>query len=299
MFIPSIVIPCGENRLDNLRLVLSHIAEQTVEPKEVIVVCDGFDPKIASTHTIKESSEILSKGIQVIFTHNPKHVPGSGTIQPKNAGAWKLDEIDSPSNAILFIDSDIILSPFAMKYYRQAWEHEPDRILIGPYEWLPENVRVPVEYLHNDPRGTFFEDYDYEYTSVGEINFALANFGGNILYPRKEFKAIGGFWDELSAGRVEDGEMGLRCCAVGIPMAAVPKARGWHLDHPVNHQWKINTNAEEVPKLNARHPWVENEGIFVSDNDGKRFEWIDPKTGIAHNTNEIWNYYDKNVTRNS
>src|SRR5690606_22612890 len=133
-----------------------------------------------------------------------------------------------------------------------------------------EGIREIRRDLSNDPRAEFFKEFDPTYTSVGEINFALANFGGNIVYPREEFKRVGGFWNDLSAGRCEDGEMGLRCASMGVPMCAVPNARGWHLDHPVNHQWKLDTNAVEVPMINERHPWVEEEGIIVVDEDGKR-----------------------------
>jgi glycosyltransferase involved in cell wall biosynthesis len=299
-FKPSIVIPCGENRLDNLKLVIKSILEQEFKPLEVIVVCDGFDKKKAQL-AIDNPDPWFGTSIFCIEIpkHQPSYASDSDTIQPKNAGAWYLDEIESRSNCILFLDSDIILGPETMLAYKEAWDYKNNRIMIGPYDWLGEGVRKFTPEFHNEIRHSFFEDYDYTYTSVGEINFAMANFGGNIVYPRNDFRSIGGFWDDLSAGRVEDGEMGLRCASVGIPMCAVPKARAQHLEHPVNHQWKIDTNAIEVPMLDERHPWVHNHGVFVADNDGKRFEWIDPDTGIAHNTNEIWNYYDKNTRRNS
>lgn len=291
----GVVIPCSENRLDNLKMVLQHLKVQTFKPRSIVIVCDGFLPQKVSEYCGQEMSEIMLEGIQIQATYNEKHVAGSGTIQPKNAGAWWFDNAkwsQQPINYLWFIDSDIIVEPKTLEYYKWATEFsDEERIMIGPYEWLPSGTRYMDENLHNDPRGTFFQDFSPSYTSVGEINFALANFGGNIVYPRKAFNDIGGFWDELSAGRVEDGEMGLRCCSVGIPMCAVPKARGYHLDHPVNHQWKLETNEREVPMLNERHPWVEKEGIYVSDKDGKRFEWIDPNTGIHHNTLEIWEHY--------
>ena len=304
----GVVIPCSENRLDNLKLVLQHLKVQTFKPRSIVIVCDGFPPSKVSEYCGQEMSEIMLEGIQIQATYNEKHVAGSGTIQPKNAGAWWFDNAkwsQQPISHLWFIDSDIIVSPTALEEYWNAEKQEfswheaailneriqEPRIMIGPYEWLPIGRRQIDESLHNDPRGTFFKDFDPSYTSVGEINFALANFGGNIVYPRQAFKDIGGFWDDLSAGRVEDGEIGLRCASVGIPMCAAPNARGWHLEHPVNHQWKLETNEREVPMLNERHPWVQQEGIYVSDNDGKRFEWIDPNTGIHHNTLEIWEHY--------
>ena len=284
----GVVIPCAETRIDNLKLCIESILELDLLPKAIVVVCDGF----AKENIEKEFSD--NKIIH--FVYNEKHVAGTSTEQPKNRGARFIDsilnkELEEPINYVWFLDSDIIVDRDCLSQYNIALKHEPDRILIGPYEWLPEGFRQIDKSLKNDPRWALFEQYDSTYTSVGEINIALANFGGNIIYPLEEFKRAGGFWNELSAGRVEDGEMGLRCASMGIPMAVVPQARGWHLDHPINWSWKVDTNEKEVPMINSRHPWVEQEGIIVVEKDGKRFDWIDPKTGEQVNTLEIWERY--------
>ena len=291
----GVVIPCGENRIENVVECVKHLKKQTIKPYVVAIVCDGFDGDTV-IKALTSKNLWNNNNFAIASLSAPKHVAGSGTLQPKNYGAAWIDRrFGGEVNNLWFLDSDIIVEKFALEAYKKAYSINQNRILIGPYEWLPSGIRKIKPELHNDPRTQMFQDYDTNYTSVGEIHFALANFGGNIIYPLKDFKAVGGFWDDLSAGRVEDGEMGLRCASMGIPMAVVPNARGYHLDHPVNHQWKLDTNEKEVPMINKRHPWIQNEGIIMVEKDGKRFDWINSKTGESINTNEIWNYKKEKV----
>jgi len=289
---PVVIIPCGENRLENLNLVLESLYNQTLKVMYIVIVCDGFMPHKVNEVCGEIRGKLLLDGVVSIATYNAKHVGGSGTIQPKNAGAiWADDNlpIDSFSH-YWFVDSDIIMDPEANQMYAYATQYDygEPRIMIGPYEWLPKGKRELSPEIKNDPRWDMFNSNGHRTTAEGNISYAMANFGGNIVYPAKAFRDLGGFWDELSAGRVEDGEIGLRFCAAGVPMTTVGRARGYHLDHPVNHQWKLDTNTVEVPMLDERHPWVHNHGIYVSDNDGKRFEWVDPETGEHKNTLEMW-----------
>jgi len=296
----AVVIPCGENRLENLVECVRHLSNQTRQIDNLVIVCDGFashkaiDSLIIANLWLSNHNESSVNKIKII--ESPKHVGGSGTLQPKNYGAAFVTNNYPDIDYLWFVDSDIIVEETTLESYQAANQLDENRILIGPYEWLPSGVRKLSPEIKNDPRWGMFEEYGSSYTSVGEIHYALANFGGNIMYPVKEFTRVGGFWDELSAGRAEDGEMGLRCASMGIPMAVVPDARGYHLDHPVNHQWKIDTNAVEVPMINERHPWVQDEGIIVVDKDGKRFDWVNPETGKSVNTLEIWNYKRRKVS---
>jgi GT2 family glycosyltransferase len=296
----GVVIPCGENRLENLVETIKHLRNQTEHVPLAVVVCDGFDSNKA-IEALKSSDvwELSDSSLgRLVIIESPKHIASSGTLQPKNYGAAWIDNNVKWITHYWFIDSDVIMTPETTSAYRQAAELDGDerRILIGRYEWLPKGKREIDVTINNDYRKDMFDKYDIDHTSVGEIHFALANFGGNIIYPADAFKRVGGFWDDLSAGRVEDGEMGLRCASMGIPMTVVPGARGFHLDHPVNMKWKQETNKKEVPMINKKHPWVQNEGLIVVDKDGKRFDWVNPKTGKSVNTLEIWNYKKEEVS---
>jgi hypothetical protein len=110
------------------------------------------------------------------------------------------------------------------------------------------------------------------------LNVGLACFSGNLIWPLLDFKRIGGFWNELHHGRCEDGELGLRAVAQGIPISYASLARGWHLDHPTDVAEKMRRNARDVPMLNERHPWVAGHDVFVVEEDG-RLPPLDPRHG--------------------
>jgi hypothetical protein len=110
----------------------------------------------------------------------------------------------------------------------------------------------------------------------------------------KEFYRVGGFWNELYHGRCEDGELGLRATAMGVPISFAPRARGWHLHHPVNTELIEARNTRDVPMLRVRHPWVEGNDIFVVDEDGKRFDVKCHHCGEVVNTNKWWEHSGEN-----
>jgi GT2 family glycosyltransferase len=275
----GVVIPATQNRVENLKEVAEYLNKQTVLPDEVVIVCDGWD----SYFDFQELFNVSCKSIRV-----KKYIPDGFHDQPRNIGVKYLSkDIDY----VWFLDSDCIPSSNVLEAYKNALEKSKiDRILIGPYEWLPPGKRHIDPTLHNDPRTQIFRDFGPEYIAVRELNFALACFSGNLVWPVKEFKRVGGFWNEIHAGRCEDGELGLRASSMGVPMSVVPDARAWHLYHEINMNWIQSANSRDVPKLNARHPWVQEKGIIVADKDGKRFDIICPRCNEQINTNEIWGH---------
>src|SRR5690606_32001524 len=109
---------------------------------------------------------------------------------------------------------------------------------------------------------------------MGNLAIAMGCFSGNLVWPIEQFKKIGGFWHELHHGRCEDGELGIRAATLGVLMALVPKARGWHIYHGgmpspklewINYAEKINKI--DIPKIHARHGIVEETGIKITSAD--------------------------------
>jgi hypothetical protein len=278
----GVVIPCSEDRVENLNQVLKCIAHEDLI-NEIVSVCDGwFNPDVIEI-------EIPKTTIIGIEKHHP------GKEQPRNVGVRWL----SNSNHVWFLDSDVIVERESIEAYHEAYNHSPavDRIMIGPYEWMHEGEREPNHDLHNDPRWEMFNEYDYKTTFVGNIGAALGNFSGNLVWPVKEFKKAGGFWHELSAGRVEDGELGIRAASLSIPMCVVPKARGWHMYHGgmpnptlewIDYATKINER--EVPKIHERHGQIEKEGLRLTHFDGARFDFECPGCDQLINTGLYWEH---------
>jgi hypothetical protein len=275
----GLVIPAGENRLENLAAVGQHVAAMSEQPDQIVIICDGW-------FTDWNFNDYFDVGITKIVRME-KYFPDGLHTQPRNVGVKNLsDDIDY----VWFLDSDCIVAPQTLSEYKKAEALGTKRILIGPYEWLDEGRRKLDNSVHNDPRSQMFIDYKPDYISVRELNFALANFSGNLVWPVEEFKKVGGYWNEINMGRCEDGELGLRAAAIGVPMSVVPNARAWHLQHEVNAAWVQAANGRDVPMINARHPWVRERGLIVVDKDGKRFDFECPSCKLIVNTLEIWNH---------
>ena len=282
----GVVIPVGPGRVENVLQVLKALAEQTEVPRIVVCVCDGPDAAL----------EVEGAGyptVLAILNAPEKHQPGME--QPRNVGVRLLRDLARTDSRVAglthvwFLDSDIIVGPDCLEMYQSAMEAEPiERVLVGPYDWMPEGSREPMPDLKNDPRWVSFDQYEPFQMLTEDLSAGLACFSGNLIWPLDEFERVGGFWNDLHHGRCEDGELGLRAVAMGVPIGFVREARGWHLWHPIDLAWAQGANARDVPMLNERHPWVQGEGLFVVEEDGKRFNHRCPNCGQEFNSSEIW-----------
>lgn len=282
----GVVIPVGAGREDNVLSVLASLAAQTELPKVVVLVCDGPDAALAVDGGFPVPLAVLNVP--------EKHKPGME--QPRNLGVKLLQDLGANDSNMAtthawFLDSDVIVEPDCIAEFQMAMSQEPiDRVLIAPYDWMPPGVREPMPDLHNDPRWDMFICAEPWQIHREQLNVGLGCFSGNLLWPIEEFVRVGGFWNEMHHGRCEDGELGVRAVAMGVPMSLVPEARGWHIDHPRNMGWIMETNAIDVPKLNARHPWIEGEGMLVVEQDGARFDVICPNCSQQFNSGDIWRH---------
>jgi hypothetical protein len=299
----GIVIPVGADRLDNLKMVLACVAKQTVKPRVVVVVCDGEDAHLP------DDPEILHgvPGVPVAILRAPKHEPGKE--QPRNVGARLLgdlgrqDERFAGIKRVWFLDSDVMVVSKALELFElAAMQHPRDEqpVLLAPYDWLVPGVRTMFGEAKPDMRWASFEAHEPWEAVKGDLSMGLACFSGNAVWPLDEFERVGGFWNELHNGRCEDGELGLRAVAMGVPIAMVREARGFHLWHggdpaptPEWTTWARGINDIDVPKIKERHAWKELPGdgteIFVVEEDGHRFN-CRCHCGWEGNTAEIWNH---------
>lgn len=285
-------MPVGPGREQNVIAALTSLENQTVKPEGIVLVHDGED---AFTGQVSGNS---IPTVQVVMPR--KHEPGME--QPRNYGV-RVVEDHFDADHVWFVDSDIIFRPFALDEYHKAhgirclFQHQ-NRILIGPYDWLPPNVRHEIDDPEEvkllggmkDPRWVSFNKFDPDEVRMEDIGDGLACFSGNLIWPIDRFKEVGGFWNEIHHGRCEDGELGLRATALGVPISFVREARGWHLWHPVNTVLAEARNTRDVPMLNARHPWVEGEGLAVVPKDGRRFDALCPTCQQYINTIEMWEH---------
>lgn len=299
----GIVIPVGADRRENLTEVLKCLANQTVKPRIVILVCDGEEA------WLDDDPEILHgvPGVPIAILRTPKHQPG--IEQPRNIGARLLGDLGKRDSRFLgikkvwFLDSDVMVVSNALELYElAAMQHPKDDqpVLLGPYDWLVPGVRTMFGEARPDMRWASFEQHEPWEGVKGDLSMGLACFSGNAVWPLDRFQEVGGFWDSLHHGRCEDGELGLRAVAMGMPIAMVREARGFHLWHggdpaPTEEwtTWARGVNDIDVPKIQERHPWKELPGggmeLFVVEEDGHRFN-CRCVCGAEMNTAEIWEH---------
>lgn len=240
---------------------------------------------------VHDGGDVPASGTGVVHTGIRKHQPGDE--QPRNVGARVALDYEPYLTHFWFLDSDIVVEPDCLAAYEiamQAAPHGEDRILVGPYEWLPEHVRRPEPSLRNDPRWAMFDASPPDRVFRNDLSAGLACFGGNLIWPVGEFQRVGGFWSELYHGRCEDGELGLRAVAMDVPISMCAQARGWHLWHPRDMAEAVRRNQRDVPMLNARHPWVQGAGVFVIDRDGKAFAVLCTTCSAEVATIEWWEH---------
>ena len=319
----GVVIPVAGGRLENLTHCLESINELDEQPEAIILVGDGVDGAEAADAALfrTERNRRCREAASVLIA---KHEPGME--QPRNVGVRALLVVNhrnevmhqrAPMTHVWFLDSDIIVERGAYVALREAGEIDEERILVAPYDWMPEGAREPMADLYNDPRWPSFRAHPPADTLRGDLSAGLACFSGNLVWPIRQFTRVGGFWAELHHGRCEDGELGLRAVACGVPISFVAAARGWHQGHPVDRKAIAERNARDVPMLNRRHPWVEGMcrcghkaadhdpngaracmacdcthldkvvELFVVEEDGRRFN-CRCHCGWEGNTAEIW-----------
>ena len=278
-----VVIPVGPGRDENLAAVMNCLRVQTRRPDMVTIVFDGHDAQPHEGHT-------LGGGNYPMFLFvAEKHEPGME--QPRNIGTRLSVEQDPGLTHVVFLDSDSLVEPTWLAELEAGLEQGPeDRILVGPYDWMGPGVRRPEPQLRNDPRWEMFRQHGPEHVYRGDLSAGLACFSGNLMWPIDEFARVGGFWSEIHHGRCEDGELGLRAVAMGVPISMCASARGWHMHHPVNTQLAILRNQRDVPMLNERHPWVEGAAVFMVDRDGKAFDVLCSKCQRSIPTNGWWQH---------
>jgi len=171
----------------------------------------------------------------------PNH-EGWNASKPRNLGA-RLSDIHS--DALYFLDSDVLLPPNRIQLLIEAWEKDPDpnRVIIGPYHYLQTPIAdtladFPHEWykraLSNynpDIRWESFNTHPVESKNTG-LGMALACFGGSLLIPRHLFFKTGGYDESVTSG-MEDGEFGLTLWETGAVFSLHKEILGWHHPHEI------------------------------------------------------------------
>jgi len=252
------VIVVNYQRAANLRFCLWGLAQQDVA-HELIVTDDGStDDSLAIAQ---------DAGATVIWQpHQDRRTAGA---------RWRGAQI-ATGELLVFVDSDVVLAPWTIARYVEAYQRNPDRAMGGYCRFLPgmaidepnwmrlwmaDYPRVLIDQgqvvVGKDPREAvgqmvYFTDPDRVWPNP------LSLLGGNIAVPRHIYQASGG-WDREMVGRGQDGEFSIRIAKAGYGFSYLIDAPGVHLAHPVGPFTGPGPHAY----LSEKYPECYEDGRFV------------------------------------
>lgn len=261
----SVIIP-SRNRVDNLHKTLEALQNQTLDRSEYEIILSDD----ASTDNTKHLIETYrDKGVFKYVWNNHKPHTWNASV-PRNLAAL----ISDPATThFYFVDSDVILPNTALKNVWDDINADPNRIIIGPYDFYKEdneNIKIP------DVRNLTFDEKPFEMT-YNSISDGLACFGGNLVIPKDIFWSVKGFSVDTHIG-LEDGDMGLKLWKKGIRFSYDKRLRGKHQYHDTPSDRFPSNMAFHINKLNQKHfgmntPEVDKNMDLISASRDAYAEW--------------------------
>jgi GT2 family glycosyltransferase len=200
----SVIIP-AHNCEVMLRSCLDSLARSKTSVHECIVVDDGSSPALdPKTFTIN-NLEVTWVRLQT----------RSGPAHARNAGA-----AIATGNILLFLDSDVAISPHAVTLISERFEEDSKLdALFGAYDDWPSEKGLVSEFrnlLHT-----------YVHRSANRISQSF--WAGCGAVRRELFIYHGGFDSAFQLPCVEDIEFGMRLARGGAKVALMPEVQGKHM----------------------------------------------------------------------
>lgn len=237
----SVIIP-SRNRASNLEQVVASLANQTLSKDEFEVIISDDNSNDGTSMVAWNYQNSLR--LKYIFSNVPKLHSWNASV-PRNLGAL----ISDPSTThFVFVDSDVVLPNTALQLYLEDIEKDPNRVIIGPYDFYKEgNEIIAVK----DVRSLKFEEVDVDQT-FETIHDGLACFGGNLVIPKDIFWSVRGFSVDTHIG-LEDGDMGLKLWKKKVRFSYDKRNRGKHLWHKSPEDRFPPDMSQHINKLNLKH----------------------------------------------
>lgn len=211
----SVIIPTY-NRANLVEQTLNSIINQTLLPKEIIVVDDG------STDNTEEVVRRFGRHVRYLRIDN------SGQCRARNVGVS-----ESTSTWLAFCDSDDLWLPDKLEVQAQLVDQAPDvEYMFTNFKIIANDIWTDKTKFDTLPQSFFSGNkriINNDFCVIEEPLFRniLSNqpiFPSTVLMKRSLFDKIGGFVDSLGRTLSEDLEFSLRCVSqapIGIVMTPV------------------------------------------------------------------------------
>ncbi len=260
----SVIVPIY-NRKEHLYLTLTALDCQGYRDFEVIVADDG-----STDHPELVVAYFSTLNVKMI-THEHD---GFGANKCRNEGA-ELAE----GNALVFLDSGILLNKHALQHYVNLYEGNGDKLIAGRYDWLPPMKITPADIIGNwqglvearlphsrswnsmelegiigvDPREAKYPGiFNWRINGVAD-NYCLELYGGNLLVPRTIFEELGGFDAEMTRHGGEDCEFAIRAQEAGYQAVFADEPIGYHMYHTRDQEVNELSVAVNIAYIRAKH----------------------------------------------
>lgn len=244
----SVIIPT-HNRCAILKRTLDALGRQTYPSRqmEVLVVADGCTDG---------TSEML-RCYQALFSLQIIEQVRQGAAAARNRGAAQAE-----GSLLLFLDDDVVPTPFLVEAHVHAHENKPGQVVIGPYP--PATQGQINSYFHAQVR-SWWETKFYELEQPDHRFSYQDLLSGNFSIEAERFAHIGGFNTDPVFQAHEDYELGIRLIDADMTFSYVPEAIGLHYE-TINIRRSLNrarqegradvTIGQQYPELRSKLPFV-------------------------------------------
>lgn len=219
---------------------------------------------------------------------------------------WQRAEIGNPGpaknvaariavgEALIFLDSDVILNNNALASYDELHTEYPEAIICGRYDWLlpmritpdkvakdfhkvvsngfPKTIPSPGPLPGVDPRWRDVSvpawDKPSRLSSSGKP-FSLAMFGGNTLVPKALFEKSGGFDPNIKGHGGEDNMLGWRMFEIGAEAMFTDRTIGWHIHHERNQAQNDIDVRRNIAYIESRYREFHVKYGIIADTENK------------------------------